>query len=193
MGADVRQDDTPLMCFNAAHSWELGWYNENGKEGHLTLPPGPISWDGQLVGIDDYLYTDDFVNGQHRVVVKIESPTTSDYNDLYIMYNRMEGVNNETHSHGDKVTVVSAQALDGQTWLEAFITEDNVEGHRFTDWDGNGNDLVIEVCERVFGAPDYARVLVYTTTDNAENDLSCSTTAAPVSNLAPTMFSSASP
>ena len=55
------------------------------------------------LGSTNYLYSTDFVNGQHRVPVKIESPTASN-NDLYMMYNRKEGVNSEVIRHGDEGT-----------------------------------------------------------------------------------------
>ena len=141
------------------------------------------------MGIDDYLNSNNFVNGQHRVIVKIKSPTAS-YDDLYMMYNRKKGVNSEVIQHGDKVTIVSTSGLGQQSWLEAFITEDDVGGHHFMNWDGNGTDLVVEVCDRAFGVEDYAHVIVYM--DDGVNNIVCST-ASPTSKAAPTMLPTAPP
>jgi hypothetical protein len=166
-GAHLYEDDKPQMCFNGAKSWWLGWYSDPGKEGHVTI--SSESWEGKLVGIDDYV-NNKFVNGEHHVIARIDRPSSDD--DLYVMFNRMKGVNSEVVEDGDRVTVVSQSGVDTQSWLQGSLAEGEV-GLRFDNWGGSGKSLVVEVCERVYKSqsPDYARVLVYLD-DNVHN-LSC--------------------
>jgi len=136
-------DDGPIMCFNGAKSWMFGWYADR----QMTIDP-MIPWRGNLVGIDDYL-KGQTTQDEHYVVANIDN--------LYLMYNRQEGVNEGVTGNGDMVTVVEQATRYSQSWNLAALTEDTAEFRR--DW--GGKDLVIQVCERVYGTPDYAQVLVY--------------------------------
>jgi hypothetical protein len=40
----------PRMCFNAAKSWKLGWYEDKA----VIVSPSTSSWSGRLMGISDY-------------------------------------------------------------------------------------------------------------------------------------------
>jgi hypothetical protein len=40
MGRSVSSQETPLMCFNAANHWKLGWY-PNGRRDLSAVPPSP--------------------------------------------------------------------------------------------------------------------------------------------------------
>jgi hypothetical protein len=51
MGFSYSQDNTPVMCFNAAKSWQLGWYSDMTT----TLDPLTETKTIQLrAGISDY-------------------------------------------------------------------------------------------------------------------------------------------
>jgi hypothetical protein len=86
------------------------------------------------------------------------------------MYNRKKGINSEVAGYGDTVTIVSQIGDNSQSWFEASLTE-STGVHRVSSWEDTGKALVIQVCERVNGLIDYARVLVYL--EDGVNDLSC--------------------
>jgi hypothetical protein len=158
MGAHQYQDDTPKMCFNAAKSWFTNWYSK------VTINTN-TPWSGKLVGIDDYL------NGQssepaHYVVANV--------GNLYLMYNRQEGCNSQVVGYGDNVTVIEQASATAQSWVLKALSGPS-EVFRSPNWASTGKDLVIQVCERVNGTPDYAKVLVYLE-ETGNNNPSCATT-----------------
>jgi hypothetical protein len=175
MGAHLYLDDAPYMCFNGPKSWALGWYSE----GHVTANPG--SWQGKLVGVDDIVKANGFDEAVHTSILKLPTQS-SGYDDFYLMYNRAKGVNAGVVQHGDKVTIVSTSCLSCASTL--LVSLDETHGaHKIADWDGT-NDLVVQVCERASGAPDYARVIVYL--DDGSNDLTCSITSSSPPSDSPT-------
>lgn len=165
------------MCFNAAKSWYLGWYNDTDKQGHDLIQPMSRSWAGQLTGIDAYNKNAEYTDDLFRVVLKIETTheQTQDFPDLYVMYNRKQGVNKEVQGFGDKVTVVSQEREAAtQSWLIATLdNDDGTDTFRLPNFDGTGLDLVIKVCDLVYEhpSPDYAQVVVYL--DDNEHRLEC--------------------
>jgi hypothetical protein len=167
MGAHLYKDDAPYMCFNGPKSWALGWYSE----GHVTASPG--NWQGKLVGVDDIVKANGFDKAVHTSILKLPTQSSA-YDDFYLMYNQAKGVNAGVVQHGDKVTIVSTSCLSCESTLLASLNENDDGAHTFANWDGT-NDLVVQVCERASGAPDYARVIVYLNDGN--NDLTCSTTS----------------
>ena len=97
--------------------------------------------------------------------------------DLFIMYNRAEGINSEVLGHKDQVTIVSQSGESQPSLLETGLSLDDSDkalSSRWTksNWNGSGKTLVIQLCKRVTGTPDYAKVLVYLEGVNV-NDLSC--------------------
>lgn len=147
MGAHIYEDDVPKMCFNGAKSWYLGWYSDR----HVAINPRNGPWNGKLVGIDDYL-NEQTSRNEHTVVAKIGT--------LFVMYNRKEGVNSQVAGDGDTVTIVEQAGPKQQSWKRAALTEGSTP-FRERNWGGTNKNLVIQVCERTSGAPDYAKVLVY--------------------------------
>eukprot|EP00957_Ditylum_brightwellii_P170477 12976524-Ditylum_brightwellii.AAC.1 len=93
MGYSYDVHDAPMMCFNAAKTWQLGWYSNK----HATYDPlvAP-SWTGKLVGPTDYVEADD---SDYTIILKIERKHTT---DLFLMFNRQEDFNSETQEGGDK-------------------------------------------------------------------------------------------
>jgi hypothetical protein len=62
MGYSYNQDDTPVMCFNAAKSSQLTWYSD--KE--LTITQ---SWTGKVIGLADY----GNASSEQNVILKAEN------------------------------------------------------------------------------------------------------------------------
>merc|ERR1711957_794901 len=129
------------MCFNAQKSYFFNWYS------NIDVNPLTESKELNLVGANDYN------NGQgtgndYAVAVKLINQNGP---SLFVMYNRMEGINSEVHEMGDKVTIVegSVSSQASQSWLLAGLGAGDVyQKHNFA---GSGETLVIQVCEMVTG------------------------------------------
>lgn len=168
MGAHIYSDDAPQMCFNGAKSWYFGWYEDR----HIEINPSSGSWEGKLVGVDDYVMKKITASDEY-VVAKIDATSST---DLFLLYNRRKGVNSQVFEMGDMVTVVAQKVPNYQSVLMAGLNEDS-KPYRFPFWNGGKNALVIQVCERTNGSTDHARVLVYL--DDGSNAFSCSPPANP--------------
>jgi hypothetical protein len=98
MGYSYGQDDTPVMCFNAAKNWQLGWYGDR----HSTATPLTASWNGEIVGIADY--ENDTILPIRSVAVKIAGDSSRDY---YVSFNRVTGINSGSQEGRNQVLVHS--------------------------------------------------------------------------------------
>jgi len=177
-GFVMRNANAPAMCFNGAKSWYLGWYNDTKKQGHQLIHPiEQGGWSGKLVGVDAYLHNDNYRDDDYKVVVKVETTDedTVMFPDLYIMYNRKEGVNGQVQAFGDTITVVSqSEEFGTQSWLNAtLIDEEGSDAFRVENFDNSGLDLVIQVCQVIFEypMPDYAGIIIYL--DDGKRQLEC--------------------
>ena len=84
----------PRSCFNAAKSYQSGWYEDKS----ITInSSGKIPcFDGVLHGVADYRIA-------NTVLLKVQT-TNSDY---YINFNAKKGINQGTQEAGNMVAVVS--------------------------------------------------------------------------------------
>jgi len=167
MGRQVYKNESPRACFNAAKSWWFGWYSDR----HVEVTPTSGSMVLNMLSIDDYLNDHVTSDEQYTVAHIVEA----NEEDLFVMYNRAEGINSQVLGHRDQVTIIKQNGRYEQSWLEAGISLDNDVPSRWisSDWNGSGNDLVIQICDRVDGTPDYARIIVYL---EGVNDISCDNT-----------------
>jgi hypothetical protein len=106
MGFSYNSDDFPIMCFNPAKNWQLGWYESK----QISINPetdllGVIGEKTEFIlnGIDDYDYADINDCDNKYVVMKIENPTSS--YDYYIGYNKRSGINSQTQESANQVTI----------------------------------------------------------------------------------------
>lgn len=83
LNSQYSSDDGPKMCFNAAKSWQLGWYSSKHETVMDLAIPG-TSWSGRLAGISDYATTND------PVLVKLETGSSTDYYINFNRYRRLE-------------------------------------------------------------------------------------------------------
>ena len=109
MGYSYSSDDSPRMCFNAAKSWQLGWYADKSVS---VVPPSSSTWSRRLMGIADYDNT-----ATNTVIVKIESETELDY---YVNFNQKAGINSGTLEGGDQVLITS-QAAEGVAFAKSSL------------------------------------------------------------------------
>lgn len=94
MGYSYGAKDTPKMCFNAYHSWMLGWYNSKVRDLTSSEP-----FEGELSPITDY-------NSTNSVYVLIRVV------DYFISYNKKEGFNSGTVEGADQVLVFRSQSVN---------------------------------------------------------------------------------
>lgn len=94
MGASYKSSDRPKMCFNAAKSWQTGWYMD--KEVTVGGTVGTACFDGTLHGIADYTEAT-------TVLLKVQGKQT----DVFINFNAKKGINQGTQDGGNQVLVVS--------------------------------------------------------------------------------------
>lgn len=162
MGVQKYAENAPRSCFNGAKSWWFNWYSDR----HAVVTPTSKSMVLHMLSIDDYLNGQANSENQYTIARIVESNET----DLFVMYNRAEGVNSEVAGHRDQVTIVRQQKSTSPSWFEAGLDESSSSEWTKSNWNGSGYILVVQFCERVADTPDYARVIIYL---RGINDLSC--------------------
>jgi len=165
MGNPSYDDDGPLICFNAAKSWETKWYENDSRAVDVIKNE---NFDGLLIGTDDYV-KGRFIHDTHYVVLKIPDPSKS--SDYYISFNRKEGMNGGVTFKADKVVITEGQYRQ-VSWHKGDLDETSTD-FSISNFGGSSRTLVVKVCERNTNVdnsqgPDTARVLVF-----MDNDLSC--------------------
>jgi len=106
MGAPLYSDDVPLMCFNGAKSWQLGWYNDKNLDLVLTSSSSS-SWTGRLVGVVDY----NNAGTNEKVIVRVSSSSSSSSLEVFVSFNRKTSFNVGTEEGGDNV-LITTQTTD---------------------------------------------------------------------------------
>ena len=80
------------MCFNAAKSWQLGWYASMNS----VFNAADRAWSGRLIGQVDMENPN--TNPDSKVLVKLNTASDTDY---YVMFNRKAGVNSGTFTSNE--------------------------------------------------------------------------------------------
>ena len=93
MGFSYSNNDSPLMCFNAAKSWQLGWYSSR----HLTLSLN----EGYYGDLGSIVHND---SDPIPAIIKINN--NSSPTDLYVTFNWKHSFNSGTQEGGNQVMVV---------------------------------------------------------------------------------------
>lgn len=150
MGSLYGQENGPLMCFNAAKSWQLGWYDDKA----VIVSPSSSSWSGQLMGISDYSNPK-----TQTVLLKLETGTNEDY---YINFNRKSGINRDVREGGDQV-LVTIQDKNGIGYSESKqVARLSSRGsYEIQNFGGSGRSVKIKVSSiNRSASPGYADVTV---------------------------------
>ena len=152
MGYSYGQDDTPIMCFNSAKNWQLGWYSDKA---FVMSPLANEVWKGRIMGIADYSSV-----STNTVLAKIETGTSTDY---YLNVNRKIGINNGTNEGGNQVLITS-QGGEGTSYAVSDIIARLSQGQFFLlqDFGGTGNTVQVRVNQLSYpsGSPGYADVTI---------------------------------
>ncbi|GFH59958.1 hypothetical protein CTEN210_16434 [Chaetoceros tenuissimus] len=101
------------ICFNGAKSVELGWYDDRVA---TISPHVGDEFSGRLIGVNDYAIS----NQSDTLVVEIKNSDSS-VDSLFVMYNKAEGLNEDTSEAVNKVIITQGVA-GGQSWKLAEIT-----------------------------------------------------------------------
>jgi len=130
MGYSYSNDEGPLMCFNAAKNWQLGWYVDRA----ISIPnPFFERWSGTLVGLSDF--TSEALEDE-IVIVRLEFPAKF----YYVSFNRKTGINSGTNEAGNQVLVHSAESESGESELLAKLSNLGVYTEEI-----EGKTLIVEV------------------------------------------------
>ena len=136
MGYSYSQDDSPVMCFNAAKSSKFSWYSD--KE--LSLDNE--SWNGKVIGLADY----DVAAIDHNVLLKIRSEDgNNDAKTLNITYNRKIGINSGTKEAGDKIMVVESATPTNYNVTSLLAKLSTGESYTYANFWGAGKDFTITI------------------------------------------------
>ena len=131
-----------LVCFNAAKSWQTGWFNEkrvNMNIGGSEATDNCLETD--ITGQADYVAVDT----TQTILVKMNRASSLG-RDLFLMYNKKTGVNSGTAEGGNTVMVVEAGA-EGTGYAESWLMGKLGAGQSqtFAGYLGDDRDLVITV------------------------------------------------
>ena len=155
MGYSYGQDDGPVMCFNAAKSWQTQWY---ASKSIVVDPSAGGCFVGNLYGIADYGNA-----ASSTVLVKIDDASAMDY---FVAFNRKIGINSGTVEAGDQVTVVQAGG-EGTSYAESSLLAKLSAGG---SWSGvvDGKTMVVNVLSiNTSASPAYAKIRI------SENGIVC--------------------
>lgn len=128
VGAGYSQVNKPIMCFNAAKNWQLGWYSDKSTEVSVTRR----AWRGRLYGYSDYQ------SSPGHVLLKVGD-------DIFLQYNKMASMNKDTTERRNQV-VINRSSIAGNAkshFIGSLATTDNV---LIIENYSNGRSLLIEVC-----------------------------------------------
>lgn len=122
-----------IRCWNAAKSWQVGWYNDRT----VAIDPKTGPTTHKLVGVANY----DVATDEEYVVIKIESGTDT---DLFVAFNRATGVNSDNVQADDQVTVVET-GENGEGFSQSYLKATLLQGqsHTIPNWAGTGQSLTI--------------------------------------------------
>jgi hypothetical protein len=137
MGNPLYHDDIGAMCFNAAKTWQIGWYDDR----KTTVDPLDGAWTGKIIGVVDYMKISPF-----PVVVKIDTGSTS--GQLYIAFNRAQGINRDNVQADDQVTIVETNG-SGDNASQSFLRAHLAKGQQYAveNWNGSGKTLTVKATE----------------------------------------------
>eukprot|EP00571_Detonula_confervacea_P016393 CAMPEP_0172302430 /NCGR_PEP_ID=MMETSP1058-20130122/4128_1 /TAXON_ID=83371 /ORGANISM="Detonula confervacea, Strain CCMP 353" /LENGTH=626 /DNA_ID=CAMNT_0013012899 /DNA_START=109 /DNA_END=1989 /DNA_ORIENTATION=+ len=166
MGYSYSQDNGPIMCFNAAKSWQTGWYSDKAE---VVDPSAGNCFEQDVYGISDYS------EGVAQVVlVKINDSSATDF---YVNFNRKNGINSGTVEGGNQVTVVR-QGNEGTSYSESELMTKMSAGGTWTQTI-DGKSMTVRVLSISTSGTHFARIRI------SENDASC-TPATPPPTVNPT-------
>lgn len=102
----------PVMCFNAAKSWQTGWYTDKHE---VVSPSIEGCWEGNLYGIADY-------GNSLAKTVLIKLDASNSARSFFIAYNRAVGINSGTREAANQVTINYLNG-EGSNYVESDLVK----------------------------------------------------------------------
>ena len=167
MGFSYLNRYSPQMCFNAAKSWWMGFYNDRTFTiKNPTMEPQRL----KLAGIVDYYKG---ISNDYSVILRLEPSVSSLANqNRFLMYNRAKGFNKGTIEFRNAVTVVRQKPTElAKSNVDGYLQNDG-DRHVIHNWDNTNKKLIVKLCGTTRGSVDYADVLVYLS-DDSNSDIPC--------------------
>lgn len=143
--------DTTNMCFNPAMSWQLGFYGRRRKTLNFDKDPG---FEGRLIGIVDY---DASGVDDNLVVVRAVSHNYA-LGNIFVGFNRRDGMNSDTNDGRDQVTV-TRQTDEGTSHLLAELVSGQT--HSVTNFKDSSSLHIKVKSINLSVTPAYADIQVY--------------------------------
>jgi len=175
MGRGFDREDRTFgkMCFNAAKTFNTGWYSDY----HRMV--NPVKGYRVVDLVDINAVRNGEIRGDQYLIVKV--PGVAGEAVLYFMLHRLEGLTKDmlpefVDTHANRVNVIRQTFVGGTSFSEAQLGS----GELYTrdNWSGTGKQLRIEVCSIADTSADGgAKVLVYMEGD----DVNCSSSNPPTS------------
>ncbi|GFH55221.1 hypothetical protein CTEN210_11697 [Chaetoceros tenuissimus] len=146
-------DDGPVACFNGAKTYYSGWY----PEFYSSLDPGINSFSEDLVGLNDIVSKPSVSTGNNLV----SRLSTIGTDDLFIMYQRAEGILDTLQSNRDTVTITQQKSFEAQSWSLAELRPG--QEYRYENYGGYGRPLIVKFCSEIVDSNDIdkAHVIAY--------------------------------
>ena len=164
MGYSYSSDDGPKMCFNAAKSWQTGWYTSKSTIVEPTASDGTECFEQDLYGIVDYANA-----AAQTVLVRINDANSVNY---YVTFNRKFGINSGTKEAGNQVTVT--RKSNGDDYANSKLLSKLSAGGQYS-FTAGGQTMFVKVGS--IPNNNYAQVII------SKDGESCSTsTSAPTKN-----------
>ena len=130
------------MCFNAAKSWQLGWYDDKSSE----VKPEDGAFTGDLSAFVDYKN----VPTGGNVLIKVGTK--------YLIFNKAKGINAETQEFANTITITD-MPRDGDFSDAVGSLGSNGATYRFGH---SGSTAIIELCSiQNTGGVDSAKISIY--------------------------------
>jgi hypothetical protein len=134
------------MCFNAAKSWKLGWYDDRALEITDEMLQGD-GFNGKLAAFVDY---DKVPEGEY-VLLKVGTK--------YLIFNEQKGINSETQEFANTVSITDAPTLNDSSDAVAALGQG---GQTYEFSNTNGDDVTIKICSiETQNGIDFATVSIY--------------------------------
>ena len=159
MGASYEEIGGPHKCFNAAKSWQLGWYREAESVIDLKAPKEDGSlWFG-VVGVSDYNKRETWMS----TIIKIIN--SNDGFDYYLSFNSNSDMNSGTTDGINEVLITRSRT--GHANADSFLIEKLDSLQRFQLL---GEDLNIYPYPQVDTNPSYAGVQILRSSSESNED-----------------------
>lgn len=128
MGFGYAEVNKPIMCFNAAKNWQLGWYSSKSTE----VSVASSAWRGRLYGYSEY------ANAPGHVLVKVGD-------DIFLQFNKITSINKDTEEGRNEIAIARSSVTRNSRSQFLGILGTTGSMHTIENY-SNGSPLLIEVC-----------------------------------------------